>query len=80
MGVMGAKSCNSGINENWGEGTIGGKTGGLSNVDLGTSGGVVKGTGLGDGIGRSCSPDVLRTSERTGDGGNTRLGGLSGGL
>lgn len=42
---------------------MGGKTGGRSEVNLGTSGGIVEGTGFGDGIKRKVSPDTLRMGE-----------------
>jgi len=59
IGTVGDVSCNSGMNEKRDDGMMGGKTGGRSDVDLGTSGRMVEGTGLGDGIERNVSPDVL---------------------
>jgi len=59
--------CNSGPNESREEGMIGGRTGGRSRVDLGTSGGVVEGIGFGDGICRNGSPNVLWIDEGVGD-------------
>lgn len=52
-------SWKSGMNESREEVMMGGKTGGRSHVDFGTSGGGVKGTGFGDGIRRKDSPDAL---------------------
>jgi hypothetical protein len=48
---------------------MGGKMGGRSCVNLGTSGGGVEGTGLGEGIGRNDSPDALQMGKRMGDSG-----------
>ena len=71
MGVNEDDLCNSGPNESRGEGMIGGRTGGRSNVGLGTSGGMVEGIGFGDGICRNGSPNVLWIDEWVGDAGIT---------